>query len=537
MELLIFNEMKMGQIFIILLLFMQLTSCKKGKNETEIPLDPDAVNISNSSFETDGSTQTPSGWKTIADIEDQDADLTKNGGKSGSFCLYHTKNSAYKVFSYQELTGMDTGFYSLSVWVRNSGGQNASFLTAKDHGDIERMTSLPVSATWTQVIIRGIHVTNGKCTIGFYSDALAGNWSCFDDVKMIKDDRPYRFLKGGDLSELSYIESMGGKFYDGGVEKNCMQILKDNGFNLVRLRLYNNPGNPDFTPSNRLPAGFQDQGDILNLSKRAKEMGMQIQLTFYYSDYWSNDKTHLWQDISFSDLKDSVYQFTYMFMNRMKDQGTTPEYVSLGNEIAGGLLKPDGASGSFPQMAELLKEGYNAVKAVSPSSKVILHLDDAGNKDKYDWFFGGCQTYGVQYDIIGASYYPFWTKKTVSEVIEWAEYVTDKFQKDIMIMETGYNWNPTLPDGKTGQLSNNGPYDSVYPSSPEGQKNFLYECFSGLKSVKNGRVIGDLYWDPVMIEVPGVGWELGADNVVSNTTLFDFSGNALPSLKAFKYNN
>ena len=109
--------------------------------------------------------------------------------------------------------------------------------------------------------------------------------------------------------------------------------------------------------------------------------------------------------------------------------------------------------------------------------------------------------------------------------------------QDILIMETGYNWNPRLPDGKIGQLNNNGPYDPIYPSSPAGQRDFLYECFNGLKNVSNGRIIGALYWDPVMIEVPGVGWELGADNVVSNTTLFDFNGNALEALKAFKFNN
>lgn len=528
--------MKMGQI-ILLAFLVQLFACNKGKEGPVLNEDPNAVRIANSGFETVGSSQTPAGWNTIAEGSDQDADFTKSSGKTGSYCLTHSKNSAYKVYTYQELTGLDTGYYSLYVWVRNSGGQNVCYLTAKDYGGIERMTSVPVSAIWSQVIIRGIHVTNGKCTIGFYSDAMAGNWSNFDDVKMIKDGQPYQFLKGGDLSELSYIESMGGKFYEGGVEKNCMQILKDNGFNLVRLRLYNDPGNPNFTPSNRLPAGFQNQNDILNLSKRAKDLGMQIQLTFYYSDYWSNDKTHSWQNISFTALKDSVYQLTLKFMNRMKAQGTTPEFVSLGNEIADGLLKPEGASGNFSQMADLLKQGYNAVKAVSPSTKVILHLDDAGNKDKYDWFFGSCATYGVQYDIIGASYYPFWTKKTVAQIIEWADYVSSKFQKDILIMETGYNWNPTLPDGKAGQLGNNGPYDAVYPSSPEGQRDFLYECFNGLKSVANGRIIGDLYWDPVMIEVLGVGWELGADNVVSNTTLFDFSGNALPALKAFKYNN
>jgi arabinogalactan endo-1,4-beta-galactosidase len=87
------------------------------------------------------------------------------------------------------------------------------------------------------------------------------------------------------------------------------------------IRICNNiPGNPGFTPSNRLPAGFQDQADVLKLSKRAKDMVIQIQLTFYYSDYWSNDKQHAWQNISFTALKDSVYQFTFKFMNRMKDR-------------------------------------------------------------------------------------------------------------------------------------------------------------------------------------------------------------------------
>jgi arabinogalactan endo-1,4-beta-galactosidase len=224
-------------------------------------------------------------------------------------------------------------------------------------------------------------------------------------------------------------------------------------------------------------------------------------------------------------------------MNQMQAQGTTPEFVSLGNEIQGGILLPTGSSNDFKTLAALLRKGYDGVKAVSPSTQVILHLDDAGNSSKYDWFFGQCQTYGASYDIVGASYYPFWTKKTVAQIRDWANYEGPKLGKPILIMETGYNWNPTLPNGSAGQLSNNGPYESIYPSSPAGQRDFLYECFNGLKTVQNGKVIGDLYWDPVMIAVPGVGWELGAPNVVSNTTLFDFNGNALPSLKAFQFNN
>jgi len=517
-------------------LLFQLFVCTIG-NEATQNLRPEKVTIFNSSFEKLDENMSPEGWNNASSIHDQEAVFSQNEGRSGSNCLVFSKNSAYKAYTWQELTGLKSGLYSLSVWVKNGGGQNACYLTASDNGGPERMTSLPVSSEWIKVVIRGIHISNGKCKVGFYSDALPGNWCKFDDIEMINDGIPYTFIKGGDLSELSYIESMGGKYLDGGVQKDGMLILKENGFNTVRLRLYNDPGNPSFAPSNRLPAGFQDQEDILSLALRAKSLEMMIQLSFYYSDYWSNGKPHAWQDIPFADLKDSVYRFTYDFMKRMKDQGTNPEFVSLGNEIADGILKPDGASSDFSKMAELLKQGYKAVKDISPSSKVILHLDDAGNREKYDWFFGECDSSGVEYDIIGASYYPFWTRKTVAQMIDWANYVSSKFQKDIIIMETGYNWNPTLPDGKNGQLIDNGPYDAVYPSSPAGQRDFLYECFNGIKSVDNGRVIGALYWDPVMIEVPGVGWELGADNVVSNTTLFDFGGNALPSLRAFKFNN
>jgi arabinogalactan endo-1,4-beta-galactosidase len=520
----------------LLLLLAQMYSCKASEEEP-VPRDSNIVKIANYSFENGGASQEPAGWKTVSSGNSADADFTMEGGRLDEYCLSHSKSSAYKVTTSQALSGLDNGYYSLTAWIKNSGGQEACYMFASGFGDSTKMTSFPVSLLWTQVIIRGIYVSNGKCTIGFLSDANAGNWCRMDEVKMIRDGIPYDFLKGGDISELSYIESMGGKFFENGTEKNCLDILKTNGFNIVRLRLYNDPGNPDFTPSNRLPAGFQDPDDILYLARRAKEQGMQILLTFYYSDYWSNGKPHLWQDVVMPALGDSVYTYSLWFMNRMKAQGTVPDFVSLGNEIQGGILNPVGSSGNFPVFAELLKQGYRAVKEVSTSTKVVLHLDDGGNKEKYDWFCGACKDNGLSYDIIGASYYPFWTKKTVKQVIEWGDYISEKYNKDILIMECGYNWNPTLPDGKAGQLSNNGPYDPVYESSPAGQRDFLFECFNGMKLVKKGGIIGILYWDPVMIEVPGVGWELGGDNVVSNTTLFDFGGNALPSLKAFKYNN
>ncbi len=518
--------------------YVSLLSARQIKDDNPAPVSefPDSV-IVNSGFESDAPTIFPHGWITTADPNNYDASRTVKGGYSGKYALEHRKGSAYKVTTSQTLTSLSDGYYSLWAWVRNSGGQNFCFLAMQADGDIPRMTSLPVADEWTHVVARGVTVKNGRCTISLSSDAKAGNWCQVDDLKLVRDSKPYTFLKGGDISELSYIESMGGKFFDNGKEKDCLQILKDHGFNIVRLRLYNDPGNPNFSPSKRLPAGFQNPADILAMSKRAKAMGLQIVLTFYYSDYWSNGKPHEWDSLSFNDLKTAEYDFTFNFMNQMQAQGTAPAFVSLGNEIAGGILLPSGSSDDFKSLSDLLKEGYNAVKAVSPSTKVILHLQDGGDPKMYDWFFSRCQAYDVKYDIIGASYYPFWAKKTVPQILDWANYVSRKFDKEIMTMETGYNWNPTIRDGTMGQLNNNGPYDTVYQSSPAGQRDFLYEFFNGLKTVKNGSVIGDLYWDPVMIAIPGVGWELGGPNAVSNSTLFDFNGNALPALKAFRYNN
>ncbi len=125
-------------------------------------------------------------------------------------------------------------------------------------------------------------------------------------------------------------------------------------------------------------------------------------------------------------------------------------------------------------------------------------------------------------------------KKTAGQIREWADYITAKFDKDILIMETGYSWDKTLPDNTPGQLAHNGPYPDF---SPLGQKNFMLELIKEIKQAKDCRILGFLYWDPIFIEVEGMGWELGAKNYVSNTTLFDFEGNRLEALDAFKYNN
>lgn len=478
-----------------------------------------------------------------------------NDGCDGSHSLVFSSTSAATASVSQTVSGLADGYYDLEFYAKSSGGDQVAYVDANGL----RSAFETSATTWKRHYVRGIEVSGGNINIKVEQINHSGNsTSEVDGLRLMSRDEAQAFIKGGDVSELDYIEAHGATFSDEGKTDDCMRILKNNGMNLVRLRLYNDPGNSAYYPSNTLPKGYQDASDILRLARRAKEQDMQIELTFHYSDYWTNGsdqlKPHAWAGITDLEvLKDSVYQFTKNFLERMNAQGTAPDYVSIGNEIQAGILydyKPfepadaadkqidstSTASGYCLHMswlAQLLQSGCKAVREADPDGKIILHLDNAGNKDQYNWFLDEMTDNQVDYDIIGASYYPYFTNRDAKTVCNWAEYVTNRYGKDLIFMEVGYAWNPTLPDGSTGQLANNLPYTDM---TKEGQKNFMLELSNAIKNASNQRILGYIYWDPIFIETPGTGWIIGGKNVVSNTTLFDFGGNANPVMEALKYN-
>lgn len=524
--------------------------------------------IANAGFE-----ENPKEYWRIRDTGDC-VTVEAGNAHAGSGSLKIGGEQAYSATATQYISGLKPGYYYLEAYARNDGDQNYCYLYGNGTNQGRCMTAVPVTAhndSWAKVTVRGIEVgEDGVLEIGMCADG-AGQFVYFDSLSLHyeKDqEKQYESLFGGAVSWLDWVEDMGGKYYAAdGTEADALQIMAENGCNFVRLELYNNPGDYINEYGDMFPAGYKDADAIFDLAVRAHNKGMKIQLSFMYSDYWGNSAIPSDWAAAIEGVEDEteiteiltqcIYIHTKSFMQRLADAGIYPEYVSLGNEMESGILTPYGQSyadnGDISAFRAFMDAGYRAVKEVSAESQVVLHIscnaDDMYWENKSGtgkWFFGVCEENDIAYDVIGISFYPFWAqsqseyaaKKALNtdDLVQWCNMMADTFDKDILIMESGYNW------GKPGQLSNNGAYTGIYPSTPEGQRDFIIELINAIKCVKDGRCIGDLYWDPVLVRQPGIGYAVQREsgqarpNVVETTTFFDYDHVALPVLDAYKYN-
>jgi len=342
-------------------------------------------------------------------------------------------------------------------------------------------------------------------------------------------------IKGADISHLLQIEDYGGRFYHGGAQNDLLQILKDHELNAIRVKVWNDPGNRCCYPANQSdPAGYNDPAHVTELAVRARDMGFRIMIDFHYSDWWTDPgkqyPPHEWQGQTINQLQNSLYSFTHHVLSSLKTKGVIPEWVQIGNEISNGLLWPTGSTDNWDNLAALLKEGYRATKAIDLSIKVVLHYDNGGNHPGTVGWFDSARSRGVEWDTIGLSYYPVW-HGSFSDLAHNMNGVSDRYGKEVIIVETAYPWTTQNGDAQPNVYTHTGPLS--YPMSPEGQKQFLNDLVSTIQAVPDGKGKGFFYWEPEWIPVEGAGWKVGEGDEWDNVTLFDFDGNALPSLDAF----
>jgi|GEM_PF-1184313 len=277
------------------------------------------------------------------------------------------------------------------------------------------------------------------------------------------------FAKGADVSWLSEMEANGYTFKDrDGVSLDLLTILQSYSINSIRLRVWVDP-----------VGGWCGKTDVVKQAVRAKNRGMRIMIDFHYSDTWADPahqaKPAAWANHSFSQLLTDVYDHTFDVLSALKAAGVSPEWVQVGNEIRAGMLWPDGDTNHFSQLAQLINRGYDAVKAVSPSTKVVIHCHNGFETDAFQQFFDQLEANHGQYDVIGLSHYPTasnWQLRNVM-VQTTLNTMASRYGKEVAICETGMPMN-----------------------APQVAKDMLVDLIAKTQAVPGGRGLGVFYWEP-----------------------------------------
>lgn len=377
-----------------------------------------------------------------------------------------------------------------------------------------------------------------------------------EPVADISDD----FIRGMDASEVLVEENSGVKYYNyDGEEQDVFMTLAQSGVNYIRLRVWNDPYDED---GNGYGGGNNDVETAIELGKRATKYGMKVFIDFHYSDFWADPKRQhapkAWEGMSIEEKCDALNTFTKESLTKLLDAGVDVGMVQIGNEINNGM------SGEtlMPNVMKLLCSGSSAVREISEAYgkdiQVAVHYTNINDPDQINKIAYNLQSFGVDYDIFGMSYYPFW-HGTSDGMQAVAKNIQDKYDKKVMIAETSYCYTSEEGDGCGNSVNGTDDLVDGYAATVQSQATMIRDICAAANEVG---VIGVFYWGGTWIPVGkatednspiwekyGSGW---ASSYASdydpedaglyyggcswdNQAMFDFEGHPLASLNVFKY--
>ena len=272
--------------------------------------------------------------------------------------------------------------------------------------------------------------------------SITGTSCSNDDAVTPEQEKKYDmtgFAKGADVSWLTELESNGTLFYDAnGKPQECMALLRDLGMNSIRLRVWVNPD-----------GGWCGKDDVVAKAWRAHKLGMRLMIDFHYSDTWADPgKQYVpaaWKDYTFEQMKQAVADHTRDVLTALKERNIDVEWVQVGNETSA-LAVTGRASKNMANFAAYVNAGYNAVKAVYPDAKVIVHLDKGNKLSQYTWMFDGLKQHGAKWDVIGMSLYPDWItdqawQQVSDDCLANMQTLSTKYGCNVILSEIGMVWN------------------------------------------------------------------------------------------------
>ena len=324
--------------------------------------------------------------------------------------------------------------------------------------------------------------------------------------------------RGVDLSYVNEMEDCGAVYRSEGEAADPYAIFANKGANLVRLRLWHDP---DWTEYSTL-------ADVTRSIWRARQHEMAVLLDFHYSDDWADPGNQIipaaWRAAKTTEkLAQLLHDYTYKTLMTLDGQGLLPEYVQVGNEINTELLLteevPKHTQINWERNVVLLNAGISAVRRASEDSgKVIgLMLHVAQPENVEPWVDAAAEAGILDFDIIGLSYYAKWSKMPFNRMEEAIRRLSQRYGKDIVIVETAYPWTLRYNDQAHNILGADSLVDG-YPATQVGQRRILIDL---MRTVLRGGGLGVVYWEPAWISSrcmtrwgQGSHWE--------NAALFDF---------------
>ena len=300
-----------------------------------------------------------------------------------------------------------------------------------------------------------------------------------------------QFMRGADISTQTLQEADGVIYKEYGIPKDALVILKNHDFNWIRIRLFHSPSGWNYGAS-------MDLAYVTDLGARVKAAGFKFLLDIHYSDTWA-DPTHqtppgAWQGMNHSQLVTAVYEYTRDTIEHLRTNNAMPEMVQIGNEIICGMLWPDGEicdNGNWSNLADLINasiDGVDAGRGAEPMPEIMIHIDRGCDRASTEWFFDNLLAQGVQFDIIGQSFYPQW-HGTPDDLTANLNFMAQNYSQDIIIVETAEY------------------YTGVSGASPENQKAFLEELIQRVQDTPNGKGRGVCYWEPTWVWKSPVGYK------------------------------
>lgn len=330
------------------------------------------------------------------------------------------------------------------------------------------------------------------------------------------------FFVGADLSYANEMEDCGADY---GRDQDAFTLFAEQGTNLVRARLWHNPTWTDYSTL----------ADVQKTFERAQAAGMATILSIHYSDEWADPGRQsipaAWQGIDDTEqLAQAVYDYTRQVLMTLHAAGVLPHFVQVGNETNGGLLKV-AVGVDWPRDAQLFNAGIRAVRDVSQEvgqdTQIVLHVAQPENTG---WWFREATAAGItDFDVIGISYYPQWSRMSIAQLGGQITYLRRTFGKEVMVVETAYPWTLEAAEETADNILNQGLRQ--YGISPQGQRDFLVDL---TQTILNNGGLGVIYWEPAWVSTDcrtrwgqGSHWENGA--------FFDFQHNneLLPAAEFF----